>query len=342
MNNQRCVYLPSFKKTIKLTKPAIYQTTRINEWVKNELLIVNEIKKIENYNIFFYVFNNSAEIVLKKSSEKDEYFEQMEEIEEFKNSMDQTLLLEFDGCEIIYFENYLKALSSPTKYIYGLIDIYCLLVASIEKMISVHIVHNCICLDNILVNSFGKPVLKDFMFGLYINTDTDTDKNITKKDNTNNQLQKQLKMLFGTYDPSYKKWPVEIHILCYLHTNKLTSLSRHNIETVLNDTGNKDSKDCYFHKYVNWEYNKIVSDILQFFETWDNYALSILFIDFLRNNFNINNRFIKGFHNLLVCNTLLNPLQRTTIRNIQINFEKLLDTIEIDDYKDIKCNNRFF
>ena len=72
--------------------------------------------------------------------------------------------------------------------------------------------------------------------------------------------------------------------------------------------------------------------------TWDNYALSILFLRILigiHKTIEIQNKFIIYFMKLLVTNIHLNPLKRLSIVTTTNKFEAILESIEPKDYKEI-------
>ena len=80
------------------------------------------------------------------------------------------------------------------------------------------------------------------------------------------------------------------------------------------------------------------SDILQFSNTWDNYALSIMFLRILigiHRTIDKKNKFIILFMKLLVSNIHLNPLKRLSIDSTTKQFNNLLDSLEPNDYKEV-------
>jgi hypothetical protein len=150
---------------------------------------------------------------------------------------------------------------------------------------------------------------------------------------------------------------LEFHILSYLLTNKLNSLSSYNIERIIHDvidkhvilktfgddfvSSYKDEALHYFKKYINQSYDYILTDILQHYGTWDNYALSILFLKILigiHRSVEVKNKFIILFMKLLVCNIHLNPLKRLSIQETTNKFETILDSLSPKDYKEILDN----
>ena len=206
-------------------------------------------------------------------------------------------------------------------------------------LVNNNIFHNHINFDSIVVDKFEYPLLTNFSFSI---------------DYSRNNILQYIKHFIIAYEPSYLEWPIELHILSYLLSNKLNSLSSHNIEniiheviknnTILNTFGNnvvnsfREESLQYFKKYVNQSYEYILSDILQYSHTWDNYALSILFLRILigiHRTIEIKNKFIILFMKLLVYNIHCNPSKRSTIDLSIINFDALLDSLEPKDYKNV-------
>jgi hypothetical protein len=148
-------------------------------------------------------------------------------------------------------------------------------------------------------------------------------------------------------------------MLAYMLTNKLESLSSFNIEKIIDDvsganhilntfgetlvTSYKTDAYEYFKKYVNHSYEFIVTDILQFYKTWDNYALSIMYLSIFigihksiqTNELKQGNKFIIMFMKLLVSNISVNPQNRSSIGLTINNFENMIYSLQSKDYKDI-------
>ena len=248
-------------------------------------------------------------------------------------------MLEFEDRKIIYLKTYLKELSSSTKYILTIINFYKYLLNSINLLVNNNIFHNHINFDSIVVDKFEYPLLTDFSFSI---------------DYSRNNIVQYIKHFIIAYDPSYLEWPIELHILSYLLTNKLNSLSSHNIENIIHEviknniilntfnnnivSSFREESLQYFKKYVNQSYDYILTDILQYSHTWDNYALSILFLRMLigiHRTIEIKNKFIILFMKLLVYNIHCNPSKRMTIDLTIIKFDSLLDSLEPKDYKNV-------
>ena len=333
MEKEGCVFY-FFNDSVKKIK----RKKAIHKVVKNNFFAINEltnIKKIKDNKTNFYVCENSSELKIM-------------ELEEDMNSLglckhvkkDNTILLKFEDNEIIYLKNYLKALSSQKKYILSIIDFYKYLLFSIDLLVHNQIVHNNINFDSIVVDKYEHPLITDFSLSIDISRIYNDEQYI--------------KHFILAYEPSYLEWPLEFHILSYLLTNKLNSLSSYNIENIINTVVDnhtilktfgdsvvslyKQEALHYFKKYVNQTYDYILTDILEYYKTWDNYALSIMFLRILigiHRTIQIKNKFIILFMKLLVYNIHLNPLKRLSISETTNKFESILDCLEPKDYKEL-------
>ena len=332
MEENTCVYyfFNDKRKREKKLKP-LHKLLLKDFYVSNEL---TNIQKIQSYKNHFYVCENNSELEIK------ELEEDMVELKSCKNiSKDDTVLLKFENREIIYLKNYLKALSSSTKYIFTIIHFYKNLLKSIHLLVENQLVHNNIHFDTIVVDKKHYPLISDFSLSINISSPN---------------IQQCIKHFIIAYDPTYLEWTPEFHILSYLLTNKLDSLSSYNIEniidtyicnhTILKTFGDtlvssyKEEAQQYFKKYVNQPYNYVLNDILQYYGTWDNYALSIMFLRILigiHKSIQIKNKFIILFMKLLVCNIHLNPFKRLSVSSTTNKFDNILDNLEPKDYREI-------
>jgi hypothetical protein len=332
INKDSCVYYYLKDNNKPKKKKIINKIVTLDFFVKNELTNIEKIKSINDYKKYYYFCENSSELLLTEIDENQNYF---------NTRVDNEILLKFLDTELIYLKNYLKSsLSRPKIYILKLIYNFQQLLKSINMLLEKGIVHNFINLETILFGQNDLPMLTNFAYSLDVSRQLD------------------LKPFFLEYDPTYIEWPPEFHILSFFLTNKLNSLSSSNIENIINTVVDnhiilktfgenfvksyKGEAIDYFKKYINLSYDEILKDVLKFYKTWDNYALSILYlrllIDLNRKMSVKKNKFIILFMKLLVCNINLNPLKRLTIDTTLISFESILDGLEIKDYKEVIDN----
>jgi hypothetical protein len=209
---------------------------------------------------------------------------------------------------------------------------------SIDLLVTSGIVHNNIGFKSIVIDSnIEIPILTNFRFGI------DTSSTVL------------LKQFFIQYAPERLQWPLEIHLLCYLQTNKLEGLSFHNIETVVKSVighnhylktfGQKivdeylESGLSYFSRYINKSLEWIVADVTKYAATWDSYALSICYLKIVIDLYlnigskgnNKKSKFLIQFMRLLVGNIHSNPLKRLLIRDTTNKFDILMEGCSIDE-----------
>jgi hypothetical protein len=308
-----------------------YKVVRYTPFVSNELTISQTIAKIPNYSTFFHI-----------------YLEMVDDRTMLGNKPNE-IMLKIADAQLIYLKNYLKALSSPKLYICTIINFYKTYLKSIQLLVDRQIVHNCIQFDALMVNlPNATPIITDFSVSLNILKIISLD---------------YIRPFFIQYDPEYITWPIELHILSFLLTNKLPSLSLTNIQNIIRDTSRSNTVLQtfgtaivstyetealeYFGKYVNKSVNYIVSDIFYYYDTWDNYALSIVFLRILigvhksistGTSTSKQNKFIILFMKLLVGNIHFNPLKRLSICNTTNKIEEIMDTIDVNEWSNLVVN----
>jgi len=320
-------------------RKTIYKLLPKDIYTQNELTNIKKVMEIPHYYSLYYICDHCSELNITEYNPNSNYLRSCKDIRK-----DNTILLKYKNIDLIYFKTYLKSLNRSRKYISFIMNSYKTLLHSIDLLVKQNLVHNYIKSDSIIVSNH-EVLLTNFSFSI----------NTSNKDLTN-----YIKLFYNTYEPSYLEWPIEIHILSYLLTNKLNSLSIYNIETVINDyvlnhsilktfgptfvSSYRSESIQYFTNYVNQSYLYILNDVLSYSGTWDNYALSILYLRILidiHHSIKIQNKFIILFMKLLVNNIHLNPFKRDTVENTIIKFEYIIDTINTFDYKQLIDNLMF-
>jgi hypothetical protein len=311
-----------------------YQTVAFNFFIDNELTNQTKILSLNTNNINtninrFYVCKEFYNL---KMAEVES------DIEIDIADKNRSILLQFDNIDILHLKKYFTTLN-PSKYIHSIIYFYKYLLHSISLLVSLNIFHNHILFDSIVVSQEGYPLLSNFSFSI---------------DYSRRDLNKYIQNFLFEYEPGFTELPLELHIISYLLCNKLNSLSSYNIENIVNDfidnnnilktfgdtvvSSYKEHAIQYYKKYINQSYEHVLTDMLQYAHTWDNYALSILFLRILiglHRTINIKNKFIIYFMKLLVGNIHLVPLKRLTIEETMTQFDSILYQMDPKDYRDI-------
>ena len=212
---ESCVYfhLKDYKKTKLRKKKIINKIVTLDFFVKNELTNMKKIEQIKDYKKYYYICENSSELLLTELDENVNY------LKSNKNTiLDNSILFKYEDTELIYLKNYLKAsLSRPKIYILNLINSFQQLLKSICLLNDNQLVHNFINFETVVINNIDNTLLTNFAFSLDVSLET------------------EFKQFFIEYDPSYLEWPPELHILSFLQSNKMNSLSSYNIENIINN-----------------------------------------------------------------------------------------------------------
>lgn len=307
---------------------------------KNEINITNKIKNNlpQIWDKHFYLFDAVENM---KIGALDDDVYHLQAVRELKD--DGSALTWYKPLQLVYMDGYLRSLSCSRKYILFLTDFYRRLLLSIDLLVTSQVVHNNIGFKSIVVDSSSEtPILTNFRFGL------DT------------SISNQIHRFFIQYAPDRLQWPLEIHLLCYLQTNKLDGLSFHNIETVVKSVIDKnsylktfgskivdeylESGIAYFSRYINKSVDWIIDDMLHYVATWDNYALSIcylkividLYLQYSKSRSN-KSKFLIQFMRLLVGNIHSNPLKRLSVKDTTNKFAILMDDSSLDDLYLLVC-----
>jgi len=223
------------------------------------------------------------------------------------------------------FINYLIKNKDSNKLINNLIQSYIHLLKGLNILLEKKVVHFDIKGDNILFDETKElPIIIDFGLSIDFNV-------ILNTPLTTNLLKKY----FYIFAPDYFIWPLEVHFLCYLlKVNMLPSdselkniagaVTKYNQAVIKNfspDFEKKYEELCFkqllYYKNKSKSLNKIIKELLKSYNTWDNYALSILFLNFFKyfkdEKGYTNNAFIIFFTELLLKNIHPNPNKRLEI-----------------------------
>jgi len=225
-----------------------------------------------------------------------------------KNSLENYLLIMKKG--------------EPKKFIELFLESHIILLESLEKLNKIGIIHNDLKEDNIICrDEDGRPILidfglsmdNDFMFLPNNNSllniftqNTNTEK--TAEEINTSEKNSQLNNYFFKYEPSYEIWCIDIVIINYilnvLKKEEISSSIKINViiedyikknrifekkeeqqESLFNEEEKKKFKDDLekeFEIYNSKTSEKLLETLLTYQKTWDNYALSIVYLRLLK------------------------------------------------------------
>ena len=294
----------------------------------NEIHVSELIKDlIPEYNNHFYLFVTVKNLKLAAIDNTMERLDSATELEPlYKSQNKKEVLVTYNAKKLVYLDSYLKRLSETNlrKCFCQLISFYKYLINSITKLVDIRLVHNNISLDTLIVDE-QTELLFITKFGFTM--DIRREKVIQFCSNQENFSNSKNKSLL----------PVEFHLLHYQLSND-TSLSLHNIETIIkkyltfnltNTLSNTliPSVLSYYTKYVNKTSDYIVTDMIKYADTWDNFAASAAYKSILLNitkKLVEDNKFISQFMKLLETNMRLIPTHRNTLANTLEHFDSIV------------------
>jgi len=318
-----CVFVPGINcdGSIMKTKKYVSKIQRADDSAINEIEIGKIIQDIGGFEDHFSPVLKHCNIDV--ASIKDKEITKCTILK--KKATKKFIVMKLQYIEGKDFIDYLIGQKNSVQLVSNIILSYNHLLKSISMLIGKDLMHYDVKGTNILFDMEKEnPVLIDFGLSVQIsNINFDANETI---------LLKKLKNIFYVYAPEYYLWSLEIHYLSYiLHKNKEP------VESELNELASKYVKEnkalntnfspwflkkykekcvSQLKKYNEMEYMSRIKHLFGYWKTFDNYALSIMYLKFLRyiniNGF-LDNDFIIFFSKLLLKNIDPNPDNRLTI-----------------------------
>ena len=329
---------------VQLTNTKTYKQP-ISRMVKHDFFLHNEMS-------IYQLISNHTSFCIFEIAEKITYHklntEQYDLTSLFSKSLQDSefYLLKYPKRILYSFREACNANNYINKshYIRFLINSYTKLLQSIDILLKNSIVHNQIHADNICIDENNDAVITQFGLSMH-----------TIVSNIND---KYIRPFFATYEPTYPYWPIDFHVLSYLVTNKMKTISLLHIEQIVEDVISKNNlftrlssishvnaesykqqaKEAilYLSKYINQPLKHIIEDVFCYKHTWDQYALSVLFLDILlEERMDIKNKFIMSFVELLEYNIHMIPSKRMSLNNTLQLFHKLTYETDIKIFREL-------
>jgi hypothetical protein len=320
MSNEECIYF-FFNNSTKKTKDKPCKQRFISKlqnqdyFTQNEIHSTNKLRSLSEYKKYYYLFDS---------------------IENRQTHGNGNMLTKYENLEVVSLDNYLRSLSSSKLYILRLIEVYRHILSAIALLKENTIIHNNINLETIQTNK-SHILLTNFSESIDISR-PDLKECINKLC-INKQYMNKVTM------------PLEFQVLSYLITNKLDSISNNNITSILDNSINnhqilthfgeqvmqqfRDDGAIFLRKYINKSITFIIDDILTYYSTWDNYALSVSYLIILidiHKSIKHSNKFVITFMRHLLVNISFNPIKRCSVETTTNKFNKMIYEIEPNYY----------
>jgi hypothetical protein len=312
------------KKTISINKDKYNNDTEsaiclYDFFCSNNIKICEKIKEHYNLSNNYHIISHYNPISISEINEKIYNYN--------TNTSNKYMLLEYNREKHLDFYNFLFNLPNPKIFIFHVLDSYAFLLNSLLKLLEINVCFFNLSVKNIIFTKKYKPILQNFDTSLMLDKCCD--------------IEYFSKMFDKIDDYVYK--PIEIHVIFYLIKNNEDSLSFSAIDSICNnfiknieilslfsekfrEDYYKTSKDC-LKKYINKPKIEIITKILTYSNTWDNYELSILYLHIIGNiirTFLLKDTFMNKLTNILTKNIGPDPSTRDTIMESFNKFNKLL------------------
>lgn len=306
----------------------------------NELEIGEKIKSIKGYKNFFRVHVSYSELHL--SSIDDTLLRNCKPLKMKENISYIALKLEYIE-NPDFFEYLFDKKKSSKEQIRIILESYGSLLNGFSQLLKKNIVQFDLKNENILYNKEKNSFLISD-FGISIDMD--------KYDHS------LLYKFFYVYAPEYYVWGFDIHILCLLlHNDSQRITSKEIIDTANRFVSSnpalsffsKEFQDIYYEKCIEFGKEYIdrpgektrdakIKKLISGYKTWDNYALSGLYLRILSKFYNEKipeSKLLIKYSQLLMQNLSPSPDERLTIDNTIIVYKSLLK-MDILDEADMK------
>lgn len=324
-----CVYYPGLTCQGESTsrKDVVTKLQKDDFNAKNEITIGKLVADLPNYSLFYLPVMKSCPVDLRAVDKK--LVSQCDIVQHGEDIKYVLMEIPFVANKPFYGILTQAPLKKRVKK-HIMLDItqsYSYLLNSINYLLSLQIVHFDLKGDNILYNTqTGDPQIIDF--GISIPIKTLNDQNIRD--------------YFYAYAPEYYVWPLEVHVINYLlhvSEDKLTKEDAVLIAKSYTESNKaldiyspefrqkfQDSCERQMNAWVGKPRNKTIYDLAENYKTWDNYALSVLYLKMFEymfpSGFHRNPMLIR-FSQLLLLNLSPSPSKRKSLTDTEKTFREI-------------------
>lgn len=335
-----CVFKPGFTCSGKVENNEKYITKvqKRKTTSSRETKIGNLIKKIKNYSKYYAPILETCEVNINKITTGQE-IEKCNFIDTKSKDVYESNKIQYVGKETLA-DYYSNELDNSTDLFKIMLEQHIILLEGLHKMSEKKIIHLDLKNNNIMVNDKNRPIIIDF--GLSFEN-----KDLEKED---------YEKIFFVYGPDYSPWCIEIAIISYI-CNEMgedwmeKDITKETIEHIINDYVKKNSTiSKYFTKEEQEDYiesnityfqqkenigEKLVEELLKTSNTWDGYALNVIYLE-LFNYLQLKNfkhiPFITEYENMLKKEIKINPDERKNTKELMKEVNKQFGNINKKDY----------
>ena len=337
-----CVFYPGIECDGSISKNPKYisKLHKKNYHVVNEYNVGKIITKIPLYEYYFAPIVNMCNIDIAKIDKRER---DMCRVVTRAGSDSKFVIMKMPYIKNVSLIKYITNPNIEKKEIVTyIVDSYKFLLTSL-KMLNTHgVIHFDFKIPNILIDIKTKnPIVIDF--GLSIPFSNLSTKTYSK--------------YFYTYNAGYYIWPIDVHIINYV-INVNSNLTYEELVVMVDTNINanpalKNFSESFikryseltintYKKYTNMPVTNVVTELIKNCNTWDNYALSEMFlclINFISYSGFTDNKLIKEFSEILLLNIHPNVGKRLSFDDTKKMYNKLFSLdISVDGYESVLNN----
>ena len=347
-----CLYHPGIECSGKTMDDRRYATKLVvqDEVAENEVAVGDIVKGIVNYGVNFVPVIDTCIVNLEKVNRNNPHaLTKCDIVPNSKKGKEKKkekfMLMKMPYIDSLYFYEYIGNMGDNKKKIISCIfDTYSYLIESIERLVEHEVVHYDLKMQNILMNlKTDTPIIIDFGLSIPIKL--------------SDQGDRFWATYFYKYSPEYYVWPLESHVINFLQ-NASRPLSRDDVTSICETFVNANAALRIFSKGFRARYLKACIEqcdpwigvergiactaLLKGWPTWDNYALSVAYLQilgFISETGFANNHLIIQYVQLLLMNVHPDPARRKTVGDTKSAFTDLFYMNETVDTYDSLVQN---
>lgn len=233
------------------------------------------------------------------------------------------VMIKYDENEGDYIDGIINFLynKGEKEYITGVVESYFYIIKTISQLQNEGIIYYNFSSDKMKFKDIYNPhcILYDFELSL-----------IEKKIKTNKNEVIEYFKNFIKINQNFTFKPFEVHVLFYLYKMQEEYLSKYKITQIINKYVEnmtnilKEENDCtlrencdkFMEQFINKNKNDVIIQLINYYKTWDNYSVSILYLHLVENiiqGYKTQMRFMSRFQDILYQNVSQNPNQRMSL-----------------------------
>ena len=339
-----CVFYPAIEcnGTINKSTKYVSKLLKKDSRIEHEYNIGKMVKKIDLYEYYYAPVISMCDVDLAKIDKREKDMCRIIKKNRYGENADFAIL-KIPFIKHIDISTFLTRPGVDKKEVLTyILDSYTFLLNNLRILNINGIIHYDLKAPNILIEEKTKtPIIIDFGLSIPISD--------IRPDN--------YETFFYSYSPSYYIWPIDVHVICYL-VNMNPVLTSATLEELIIEyirstsmlrifsekfVGKfKDTAMRAYSKYIGMPKDSTINELLKNCNTWDNYALSVMFLNiigFISGDGFTDNKLIIEFSKLLLMNFHPDGKKRLSFEETKKQYDQIFSVNEtLGGYKRLLFN----